>query len=90
MSAPHHTLSSTAQRLRSKEYDPASAHRFASGSDQLLEDLQDLVNITSQISQSLDTFISLTSFTNPKLVSQLKQHSNISSSLHTNTKPNQC
>ncbi|KAF9467288.1 hypothetical protein BDZ94DRAFT_1305379 [Collybia nuda] len=74
---PPQTLLSTIQRFQKHNILPNNVdHSFASSAEESCTLLQDLINATDQVANSLDIYSS-TPWSNPKLVSLLRQHSSI-------------
>ena len=70
-------LSSLEAFQRQDAFPPHAVHPFASSAPDACTLLQDLIDVTEQVSRSLDICDSSISWTNTKVVSLLRQHSSI-------------
>ncbi|KAK0504986.1 hypothetical protein EDD18DRAFT_320630 [Armillaria luteobubalina] len=75
------TLLSTIQNIQSRDSVSHATHQFASSAGSSGNVLQDIIQATTQLSNSLNLYSSA-NFTEPKLISRLKEHANTSHSLH--------
>ncbi|KZP34267.1 hypothetical protein FIBSPDRAFT_809370 [Athelia psychrophila] len=76
------TLLSAIQRFKSNDFLQSHAnHLFSSSFSESANELQELLHATDQLSHSLNVHSS-TSFSNPKLISMLRQEATISHTLH--------
>ncbi|KAF8971056.1 hypothetical protein BDZ97DRAFT_1787474 [Flammula alnicola] len=84
---PFQTLLSSLEIFQKHDVFPQHAvHPFATAAPESCGLLQDLINTTEQLSHSLQTYESSTQWTNPKLVSLMRQHTAIEHATQSSTK----
>jgi hypothetical protein len=76
-------LSSLAPFQRPDNFPSDAIHPFATNAPKTCDLLQDLINATEQISTSLRLYEASAQWTNPKLVSLLRQHTAIEHTSYT-------
>ncbi|KAJ7647522.1 hypothetical protein FB45DRAFT_893657 [Roridomyces roridus] len=81
MSSPPPTLLSTLQGFKTHDLPTHATHPFSSSAEASCTMLTRLIQTTSQLSSSLESYSTM-SLTNPKLISLLRQQASISHTLH--------